>query len=42
MLNHIVLVYITGVRETLRDESLSALVVMYNFTGQVTVIADKM
>ena len=40
MLDHIILLYITGVRETLRDESLSAVVVMDNFTRQATVIAQ--
>ena len=40
MLDLIVLLYITGVRETLRDESLSALVVMDNFTWQETVIVQ--
>ena len=36
-IDHIVLPYIDGVREMLGDESMVALVVMYNFKGQTTV-----
>ena len=36
-IDHIILSYIKGVREMLRNENLPALVVMDNFKGQTTV-----